>query len=84
MKNKIIDYIKSDLATETVEEIGLNEDLLGSGLVDSVGMVQLVLFIENEGEIIVAPEEMIIDNFMTISHILEYIKRKRDTETKQS
>ncbi|MBT2163180.1 acyl carrier protein [Zobellia barbeyronii] len=76
MKNKIISYIKSKLATEVVEEIDINEDLLGSGLVDSLGMVQLVLFIENEANIKVAPEDMTIENFMTVNHILKYIARK--------
>ena len=76
MKNKIISYIKSKLATEVVEEIDINEDLLGSGLVDSLGMVQLVLFIENEANITVAPEDMTIENFMTVNHILKYIASK--------
>ncbi|CAM4415656.1 acyl carrier protein [Zobellia nedashkovskayae] len=76
MENKIISYIKSKLATEVVEEIDINEDLLGSGLVDSLGMVQLVLFIENEANIKVAPEDMTIENFMTVNHILKYIASK--------
>ncbi|MGS0527602.1 phosphopantetheine-binding protein [Zobellia nedashkovskayae] len=76
MKTKIIDYLKSDLATESIEEIDIHEDLLGTGLVDSIGMAQLVLFIETEANIKVSPEEMTIENFMTVDHILKFIERK--------
>ncbi|CAM4385050.1 acyl carrier protein [Zobellia nedashkovskayae] len=76
MKTKIIDYLKNDLATESIEEIDIHEDLLGTGLVDSIGMVQLVLFIETEASIKVSPEEMTIENFMTVDHILKFIERK--------
>ena len=83
MKDKIVSYIKNKLASEPIEEIEVDEDLLGSGLVDSIGMVQLILFIETEAAIKVLPEEMTIENFMTINHMLRFIDSKRDTDTKQ-
>ena len=83
MKDKIVSYIKGNLATESVEDIDINEDLLGSGLVDSLGMVQLVLFIENEANIKVSPEEMTIENFTTVDHILKFIASK-DKDQKQA
>ena len=83
MKDKIVSYIKNKLASEPIEEIEVDEDLLGSGLVDSTGMVQLILFIETEAAIKVLPEEMTIENFMTINHMLRFIASKQDTDTKQ-
>ncbi|WP_400073579.1 acyl carrier protein [Zobellia russellii] len=83
MKDKIVSYIKNKLASEPIEEIEVDEDLLGSGLVDSIGMVQLILFIETEAAIKVLPEEMTIENFMTINHMLRFIDSKQDTDTKQ-
>lgn len=83
MKDKIVSYIKNKLASGPIEEIEVDEDLLGSGLVDSIGMVQLILFIETEAAIKVLPEEMTIENFMTISHMLRFIDSKQDTDTKQ-
>ncbi|MBU2975944.1 acyl carrier protein [Zobellia sp. B3R18] len=83
MKDKIVSYIKNKLASEPIEEIEADEDLLGSGLVDSIGMVQLILFIETEAAIKVLPEEMTIENFMTINHMLRFIDSKQDTDTKQ-
>ncbi|MDO6819761.1 acyl carrier protein [Zobellia sp. 1_MG-2023] len=83
MKDKIVSYIKNKLASEPIEEIEVDEDLLGSGLVDSIGMVQLILFIETEAAIKVLPEEMTIENFMTINHMLRFIDSKQETDTKQ-
>ena len=83
MKDKIVSYIKYKLASEPIEEIEVDEDLLGSGLVDSIGMVQLILFIETEAAIKVLPEEMTIENFMTINHMLRFIDSKQETDTKQ-
>ncbi|MBT9189051.1 acyl carrier protein [Zobellia russellii] len=83
MKDKIVSYIKNKLASEPIEEIEVDEDLLGSGLVDSIGMVQLILFIETEAAIKVLPEEMTIENFMTINQMLRFIDSKQDTDTKQ-
>ena len=83
MKDKIVSYIKNKLASEPIEEIEVDEDLLGSGLVDSIGMVQLILFIESEAAIKVLPEEMTIENFMTINHMLRFIDSKQETDTKQ-
>ncbi|WP_289039710.1 phosphopantetheine-binding protein [uncultured Zobellia sp.] len=83
MKDKIVSYIKNKLASEPIEEIEVDEDLLGSGLVDSIGMVQLILFVETEAAIKVLPEEMTIENFMTINHMLRFIDSKQDTDTKQ-
>ncbi|MBU2945681.1 hypothetical protein [Zobellia uliginosa] len=83
MKKKILNYIKANLATESIDELDIYENLLESGLVDSIGMIQLVLFIETEAQIKVAPEEMIINNFMTVDHILKFIASKQNSEEKQ-
>jgi len=83
MKKKILNYIKANLATESINELDIYENLLESGLVDSIGMIQLVLFIETEAQIKVAPEEMIINNFMTVDHILKFIASKQNSEEKQ-
>ena len=53
-----------------------SEDLLGSGILDSLGMIQLISFVEKEFNIKIGPEDMIIENFMTVDHIVNYIKSK--------
>lgn len=77
MSKEIIAYITNELAhSELEEELDIHDDLLGSGLIDSLGMMKLVVFIENEYKVVVPPEDMTIENFMTVNHINEYIINK--------
>lgn len=75
---KIIDYISNTLASEPLEgNLQPEDDLLGSGILDSMGMMKLIAFIENEYSLKVEPDEMVIENFMTVENIDEYIKNKK-------
>jgi acyl carrier protein len=51
--------------------------LIDSGLVDSTGMLDLVLFLESEYGIRVRDDETTPDNLETISRIATYIARKQ-------
>lgn len=77
MDTTILNYITRELSNDELEEeLDVNDDLLGSGLIDSLGMMKLVLFIETEFNIQVPPEDMTIENFMTVGHINEYLSKK--------
>lgn len=78
MNKIILDHITKDLTNEPLEE-GLHpdDDLLGGGILDSLGMMKLILFIEEKFEVKVPPEDMIIENFMTVAHISEYLSKKK-------
>ena len=77
MQEKIIKYIEEELSNEELDDgIELTEDLLGSGILDSLGMMNLISFLEEEFNCKVLPEEMVIENFMTVANIIEYLKHK--------
>lgn len=76
MNDKIITYIKEEIALMPLESIDVHEDLLGSGIVDSLGMMKLVVFLEKEFQVKIAPEDMTVENFDTIYHISEYLSKK--------
>ena len=68
MKEKIRDYIRYNLL-ETDIELKFVDDLLNTGLVDSIGVVKLIAYIKEEFNLEVPPEEMVIENFVTIDAI---------------
>lgn len=75
MDQIIIGYIIKELHNGRADlEIVAEDDLLGSGLVESMGMMRLIQFIEEEFNFKVAPEDMIIDNFMTVEAMVNYIE----------
>lgn len=76
MNDKIMTYIKEEIAFMPLESIDVHEDLLGSGIVDSLGMMKLVVFLEKEFQVKIAPEDMTVENFDTIHHISEYLSKK--------
>lgn len=77
MSKVILDYLSEMLMNDDLEDpIEIQDDLLGSGILDSLGMMKLISFIEEEFEIKVGPEEMTIENFMTVEHITDYLKTK--------
>ena len=78
MKEKIIAYIKNDIANENLEDIEPQDDLLGTGAIDSMGMMKLLAFIEKEGNFKIPPEDMTIENFMTLESIMGYISRQNN------
>jgi acyl carrier protein len=60
----------------TFDDIGNDTSLLESGLIDSVNMVQILSFIEEQFGIKVEDNELIPENFDTINSIFNLIKGK--------
>lgn len=77
MNETLIKYIQEQLLNnELEEELDAQDDLLGDGILDSLGMMKLILFIETEFNTKVPPQDMVIENFMTVSHIENYLSSK--------
>ena len=70
----IIRYIQDNLLTGKGEiELSPEDDLLGSGLLDSIGVMRLVGFVEESFNIKIPPEDIIIENFMDVKAITNYV-----------
>lgn len=77
MNETLIKYIQEQLLNNELEEgLDANDDLLGDGILDSLGMMKLILFIETEFDTKIPPQDMIIENFMTVRHIGNYLAKK--------
>lgn len=74
MIQKIINYIKDEVSLEQLDHIDLQEDLLGSGILDSMGMMKLIDFIEKELKSPIPEGDMTVENFMTLERIEAYLK----------
>ena len=78
MNDVIIKYVKDELL-EGYEgmELEADQDLLGSGLIDSIGMMTLVAFVEEQFDISIPPGDLTIENFMTIDAISTYLESRK-------
>ena len=73
----IIAYIEESFLTgNDGNKLSSDDDLLGSGLLDSMGVMKLVGFIEEEFNILVPPEDIIIENFMSVGFIDRYLETR--------
>lgn len=76
MKERIARFIAHNLLNQAGRSIDDDEDLLGSGLLDSLSVMSLVLFIEQETHVAVPAEDVTIDNFVSLAAIETYLARR--------
>lgn len=55
------------------EQVGFDENLLSAGMVDSLGMLRLIGFIQQTYGLQVPPEDFIIENFRTLDVLNDYL-----------
>ena len=71
----IIKYIQNNLLSGKSEiELLPEDDLLGSGLLDSMGVMRLVGFVEETFNIKIPPQDIVIENFMDVKAITKYVE----------
>lgn len=70
-------FIAKDLA-RNVEGVKDDDSLLESGVVDSFGVLSLVSLIEERYGIAVSEDDMMPENFDSISAIAEFITRRQE------
>lgn len=77
MTNALTKYISDELlGTRVKTAVSADDDLLTSGLLDSLGIMRLVWFIEQEFVVEVPAEDVTIENFQTVSKIVAYLERR--------
>jgi acyl carrier protein len=69
-------FSKSDAALSD------SQSLIESGILDSTGVIELIMFVEETFRIEVGEEDMIPDNFDSIDRIVEFVRRSRSNETR--
>jgi acyl carrier protein len=71
--------IKTFLTTELLRDnqnLSVDDNLLDSGLVDSLGVMLLVSYVEQQFSICVPLEDVTIEHFCSIRAIAEYIESR--------
>jgi acyl carrier protein len=74
MVEEITNYINEEIDVLVTQE----EELLSSGLIDSITIMKLIAHLEETYEIKVPPQDMVIENFNTITSITEYIAQQQN------
>ena len=59
------------------EPIEPDESLLADGMIDSLGMMRLVAYVQEVSGVTVPPQDLTIENFRTIDTITAYLVNSR-------
>jgi len=69
--------LENYLFTDDPAQLGLDDSLLGRGIVDSTGMLEIILFIEEQCGVKIADNEMVPENLDSVNRIAAYVACKR-------
>lgn len=69
--------LENYLFTDDPAQLGLDDSLLGRGIVDSTGMLEIILFIEEQLGVKVADTEMVPENLDSVNRIAAFVTSKR-------
>jgi acyl carrier protein len=64
--------------------VKFDDNLLEIGIIDSLGILDLVNFLEQNLGITLSDEELVPDNFLTIERLSAFVQSKVPAEAKQS
>jgi len=75
MKETIKRYIVDKIVGEEID-IPDDSSLFGEGIIDSLGNVKLISFLEKNYNITIEPGELTMENFDTINQIVAFVEQK--------
>ena len=67
--------IKNYLEKKSSKLISIDDSLLTEGIIDSLGLIELVAFIEESFHIILSSDDLKIENFESIKILCDHIRK---------
>jgi acyl carrier protein len=77
-ESAIADRIKRFLGQQfpATKKIGNKDLLLTTGLIDSLGILEVVSFLEKEFGIVISDDELLPENFGSVQSLSSFVRRK--------
>ena len=64
------------------KNVGNEDPLLKNGLIDSLGILEVVAFLEKEFSIVVSDEELLPENFESVQSLSSFVQQKTNGNNK--
>ncbi len=78
LRDRIQKFILENyLFTSDRSALGLDDSLLNRGIVDSTGMLEIIMFIEEQLGVTVKDEDMVPENLDSVSRIATFVESRR-------
>ena len=72
----LLSFVATDVALDGIA-VEANTDLLLTGAVDSLGVIRITQWMEDELGLEVDPADVTLDNFQTVERMLSFIERSQ-------
>lgn len=73
----IITFIKENFITgRSKKDIAPEDSLIDSGIIDSTGILEFVMFLEEKYSITIEDEELIPENLDSINNLVKFLDKK--------
>ena len=78
IENKVREYmLENYLFTDDPNALADGDSFLDKGIIDSTGILEVIMFIEDEFGVKVEDDEMIPENLDSVANIAAFINKKR-------
>ena len=77
VRQQLKDFLIQNYLGDTNLSLGDDDSLLEKGVIDSIGVIELVGFLQQTYTIHVFPHEIVPQNFDTIAGLCRYIRTKK-------
>lgn len=79
MNAQIRDFVLEKFPLARRQHLKDSDALLETGILDSLGVLDVVTFLEEKFSITVADDELVPENFQSIETLSAFVKRKSET-----
>ena len=81
IQNRISEFMITTFPpSESGEEYSLTQSLLGTGVIDSIGVLSLVTWLEQEFDIVVDDEDVLPENLDSIESLVKFVEAKHSEQ----
>lgn len=73
--NQITEFVRSNFVFDD-SEVAIDASFMESGLIDSTGILEVILFLEETFDIAVDDEDVLPEHFDSVARLAAYVDRK--------
>jgi acyl carrier protein len=71
--------VQEGTSRDAATALAPDTDIIGQGLVDSLGIFRLIAFVEEKFKVTIEPDEVLLENFQTLRSLRNLIVAKLDS-----
>ncbi len=73
LKRALSRFVTANLLNDGTEDLDTDFDLLSTDMIDSIGVMQLIAFVEEEYGLKVPPQDVTFENFVSVDAMARYL-----------